>query len=217
MKTDLPLLPPISVPYFYPIFDSESWFERLLPLVQLSPRPNSPPLWVQLRVKGASPNELRHMVRKSKHYCAVYGCELIINDYWRIALDEGCSFVHLGQEDLDSADMSALRRAHVRVGISTHSWAELARAKAHQADYIALGPIYPTRLKAMKWDPQGLARLSYWKRCMGSTPLIAIGGITVERAKAVWEAGANTISVVTDILGCDEPEKRFHQWLQLTP
>src|SRR3546814_11266483 len=97
------------------------------------------------------------------------------NDYWKLALREGCDFVHLGQEDLDGADLAALRRAGVRLGVSTHDDAELVRALSLEPDYLALGPVYPTVLKKMKWAPQALAKVSEWKRRVGALPLIAIG------------------------------------------
>ena len=104
--------------------------------------------------------------------------QLVVNDYWQLALEEGCDFVHLGQGDLAGADLAALRRAGVRLGVSTHDHAELERALALHPDYVALGPIYPTLLKVMPWAPQGLARLSEWKRRIGALPLVAIGGLT---------------------------------------
>ncbi len=192
---------------FYPIVDSSDWLHRLLPLgVKL----------VQLRVKGASADETAREVRTAKALCEAAGCQLIVNDYWRLAIDEGCDYVHLGQEDLDGADLPAIRRAGMRLGISTHDDAELARALALEPDYIALGPVYPTILKQMKWAPQGLERISEWKRRIGGIPLIAIGGLTVERAPAVLAAGADVVSVVTDITLNADPEARTREWLAAT-
>ncbi|MGJ8590444.1 MAG: thiamine phosphate synthase, partial [Yoonia sp.] len=132
---------------FYPIFDSADWLERLVPLgIKL----------VQLRMKDVSPKVLRDHIRRAKAICAEYDCTLVINDYWRTALDEGCTYLHLGQEDLDDADMAAIKNAGLRLGISTHDKAELARALNLRPDYIALGPIYPTILKQMKWHQQGV-------------------------------------------------------------
>ena len=110
--------------------------------------------------------------------------QLIVNDYWRLALAAGCDFVHLGQADLEGADLQALRRAGVRVGVSTHDEAELERALGLAPDYVALGPIYHTTLKVMPWAPQGLQRIGVWKRRIGALPLVAIGGVTLERLPA---------------------------------
>lgn len=189
---------------FYPIVDSTAWLKRLLPLgVKL----------VQLRVKERSEAETRAEIRAAKTLCGDAGCQLVVNDYWQIALEESCSFVHLGQEDLDGADVAAIRRGGVRFGVSTHDDAELERALALEPDYIALGPVYPTILKQMPWAPQGLARVTEWKRRAGATPLVAIGGLTVERASGVLEAGADVLSVVTDITLNPDPEARTRAWL----
>lgn len=207
----------LSAPPIYPIFDSAQWFERLLPLVAQAPRHRERALWVQLRKKEGSISDIRQAIRQIKPLCAEYGCQLIINDYWQIALDEGCDFIHLGQEDLDTADMAAIRAAGVRLGVSTHDEAELERALRLSPDYVALGPVYHTQLKAMKWAPQGLEKLALWKQKVGDIPLIAIGGITIERAPAVFAAGADCVSMVTDISKNDHPEQRLMQWLQLCP
>lgn len=192
---------------FYLIVDSAAWIERLVPLgVKL----------VQLRIKGMSDDVLRAEVRRSKSICAVHGCQLIINDYWRLAIEEGCDFIHLGQEDLDTADVGAIHRAGLKLGISTHDESELETALAAGPDYVALGPIYPTILKAMKWAPQGLERIANWKQRVGLLPLVAIGGLNVERLEGVFDAGADSAAVVTDITRNADPEARTRQWIART-
>jgi thiamine-phosphate diphosphorylase len=192
---------------FYLIVDDAAWLERLLPAgVKL----------VQLRVKDRPESELRAQIRAARGLCERYGAELIVNDYWRLAIEERCDFVHLGQEDLGGANLFALRERGVRLGISTHDEAELDRALALSPDYVALGPIYPTLLKQMKFAPQGLDRLGEWKRRCGATPLVAIGGLTPERARLCLSAGADSACVVTDILRNDDPEARTREWLQAT-
>jgi thiamine-phosphate pyrophosphorylase len=192
---------------FYPIVDSSAWLRRLLPCgVKL----------VQLRMKDLSEDDARLEIRIAKSLCAAAGCQLIVNDYWRLAIEEGCDFVHLGQEDLDGADVTAIRRAGLRLGVSTHDDAELARALSVEPDYIALGPVYPTILKKMKWAPQGLEKVSAWKRRTGGIPLVAIGGLTVERAPGVIAAGADILSVVTDITLNRDPEARTRAWIEVT-
>ena len=194
----------MNLPRVYPIVDSAAWVRRLTALgVRL----------VQLRIKEQSQATLLAEIRAAHGCCAAAGVQLIVNDYWRLALEAGCDFVHLGQGDLDNADVAALRRAGVRLGISTHDEHELERALALDADYVALGPIYPTLLKMMPWRPQGLARISEWKRRVGTRPLVAIGGLTLERLPGVFAAGADVAAVVTDIVRAAHPEARAREWL----
>ncbi|HTW37143.1 MAG TPA: thiamine phosphate synthase [Steroidobacteraceae bacterium] len=194
----------MTLPRVYPVVDSAAWVRRLTEAgVRL----------VQLRVKDRAPEELRTEIRKSRALCARAGAQLIVNDYWQLAIEEGCDFVHLGQGDLDGADTRAVRRAGMKLGVSTHDDRELDRALALDPDYVALGPIYPTLLKVMPWAPQGLERLSAWKRKVGRTPLVAIGGLTVERLAGVFAAGADVAAVVTDIVKNPDPEARTREWL----
>lgn len=192
---------------FYLIVDSAAWIERLVPLgVKL----------VQLRIKDQDEASLRREVRTSKAICDRHGCQLIVNDYWRLAIEEDCDFVHLGQEDLAEADVKAIRRAGLKLGLSTHDDAELETALQAEPDYVALGPIYPTILKAMKWAPQGLDRIAIWKQRVGALPLVAIGGLTVERIAGVFAQGAQCAAVVTDITRNAQPEARVFEWLAAT-
>ena len=171
---------------------------------------------VQLRIKDASEEELRQQVRAAKQLCENHGAQLIVNDYWQIAIDEGCDFVHLGQEDLKQADLSAIRAAGMKLGISTHDDGELATALSAEPAYIALGPVYPTILKKMPWAPQGLDRVAEWKRRVGTIPLVAIGGLTVERVPGVLAMGADHVAVVTDIALHEDPEARAREWIEAT-
>jgi thiamine-phosphate pyrophosphorylase len=192
---------------FYMIVDSSNWIVRLLPCgVRL----------VQLRVKDASDDVLRAEIDKAKALCELAGAQLIVNDYWRHAIDAGCDFVHLGQGDLDTADLPAIRRAGISFGVSTHDEAELERALQTEPAYIALGPIYPTILKKMPFAPQGLARIGEWRRRIGNIPLVGIGGITLERAAGVLNAGADSAAVVTDITLNADPEQRAGDWAKAT-
>ncbi|MGM4983882.1 MULTISPECIES: thiamine phosphate synthase [Rhizobium] len=192
---------------FYLIVDSAAWIERLVPLgVKL----------VQLRIKDRPPAEIRADIRQAKAVCAAHGCQLIVNDYWKLAIEEGCDFIHLGQEDLAAADLGAIRAAGLKLGLSTHDEAELATALAAHPDYIALGPIYPTVLKAMAWAPQGLERIGQWKAKLREIPLVAIGGLTVARIAGVFENGADSAAVVTDITRNPDPESRTLEWIRAT-
>lgn len=192
---------------FYLIVDDAAWLTRLLPCGVR---------FVQVRVKDRPEADLRRQVREARDLCARFGALLVVNDHWQLAIEEGCGFVHLGQGDLDGADLPAIRRAGIRLGVSTHDEAELDRALAIGPDYVALGPIYPTVLKAMPWAPQGLERIGTWKARVGDLPLVAIGGLTPERARAVLAAGADSAAVVTDVLRHPEPEARARQWFAAT-
>lgn len=194
----------MRLPPVYPIVESSAWVRRLLPAgVRL----------IQLRIKERTADQLRAEIAAAKALCARAGAQLVVNDHWQLAMQEGCDFVHLGQGDLDTADVPALRRAGVRLGISTHDESELERALRLEPDYVALGPIYPTVLKAMVFAPQGLERISQWKQRIGERPLVAIGGITLERLPGVLIAGADSAAVVTDIVRNAHPEARVAAWL----
>lgn len=192
---------------FYLITGTVGLLERLVPLgVRL----------VQLRIKDAADEELRDALRQAKACCAKHGAQLILNDYWEIALQMGVDFVHLGQEDMESADFAALRAGGVRFGLSTHDETELDRALSHHPEYVALGPVYPTLLKKMKWGPQGLDRVTEWKRRADDVPLVAIGGLTPDRLPGVFAAGADSAAVVTDIQQAPDPEARCREWINAT-
>ncbi|RRI00124.1 thiamine phosphate synthase [Mesorhizobium tamadayense] len=192
---------------FYLIVDSAAWIERLAPLgVRL----------VQLRIKTLDEAGLRAEIRKAKALCARHHCQLIVNDHWRLAIEEGCDFAHLGQEDLQTADLAQMRAAGIRLGLSTHDHADLETAMVANPDYVALGPVYPTILKKMKWAPQGLERISEWKRRVAPIPLVAIGGLNPKRLDGVFAAGADSAAVVTDITLNGDPEARTREWIEKT-
>ena len=192
---------------FYPIVESAAWVERLVRLgAQL----------IQLRMKDQPPDVVRANVRAARIACESSGAQLVVNDYWQIAIEESCDFVHLGQEDLDGADLQAIRSTGMRLGVSSHDYAELERALSAEPAYIALGPIYPTLLKKMKWAPQGLFRITEWKQRVGEVPLVAIGGLTVERLPQIFGAGADIAAVVTDIVRNEDPVARTHEWIAAT-
>lgn len=192
---------------FYPIVDSADWVRRLV---------GAGAKLIQLRVKEASDGDVTAEIEGSMIACDAAGAQLIVNDYWQAAIEAGCDFVHLGQGDLDTADVKAIRRAGIRLGISTHDHAELDRALSYDPDYVALGPIYETLLKEMPWDPQGLDRIGEWKKLIGQKPLVAIGGLTLERALLCLKAGADSAAVVTDIVRAANPEARAKEWIAAT-
>ena len=192
---------------FYLIVDAAAWLERL---------PPHGARLVQLRIKSDDELLLRAQIRMARALCRRHGAQLVVNDHWRLALEEDCDFVHLGQGDLDSADLPMLRKKNLRLGISTHDEAELERALGLSPDYVALGPIYPTLLKEMPFGPQGLERIGVWKKRIGALPLVAIGGLTPERARLALAAGADSACVVTDVLRHADPEARVAEWRRAT-
>jgi thiamine-phosphate pyrophosphorylase len=197
----------ITLPPFYPIVDSAEWVGRLAPLgIEL----------VQLRLKAQPAEVIRREVHAALAVCRWQGVQLVVNDHWQVALDEGADFIHLGQQDLLDADLKAIRGRGMRLGISTHDHAELDCALAASPDYVALGPIYATTRKQMPWAPQGLSRIAEWKRLIGDRPLVAIGGITLERAAGCFDAGADSIATIGDVTGHADPLARAAAWLTAT-
>lgn len=192
---------------FYPIVDSVAWVDRL---VRCGVRT------VQLRAKDLDYDAASVAIRAALAITVAADVQLIVNDYWQAAIDAGARHLHLGQEDLADADLAAIRKAGLTLGISTHDEAELETALAAKPDYVALGPIWPTTLKVMPFAPQGLDRIGQWKQRIGAIPLIAIGGITLERAPDVFAAGAGSIAVVSDVTMNPDPEARVAAWLALT-
>ena len=196
----------MSLPRFYPVFDDIRWLERMVPLgVKL----------VQLRIKDTPMAEVKAQLQAGKELCAEHDAIMVVNDYWELAIELGCDWLHLGQEDLDEADLDAIRAAGLKLGVSTHDNAELDPVLAFKPDYVALGPVYPTILKKMKWHQQGLGKVTEWKELLGDTPLCAIGGMSVERAPGAFEAGADIVAAVTDITLHDDPEARVRAWLEV--
>ena len=199
-----PYRAPLRLDRFYPIAPDLGWIARIVPLGART---------VQLRLKEASDAEFRKQIVRALEICRAHRCQLVVNDNWAAAIDLGAEAVHLGQEDLAAADLAAIRSAGLRLGISTHSEGELTVALAAGPDYVALGPIYETKLKVMRWAPQGLDRVHRWKELIGGLPLVAIGGITPERAPAVLAAGAQSVAVITDFVTAPDPEQRLRTWL----
>lgn len=192
---------------FYPVVDSADWVARMAA---------AGARLIQLRIKNLPQEALQREVERAQAACRAHGAMLVLNDHWRLAIALGLGFLHLGQEDLDQADLAAIRAAGLRLGVSTHSEQELDRALSVRPDYVALGPVWPTTLKQMPWAPQGVERLAIWKKRIGALPLVAIGGITLERVPACLEAGADAVAVVSDVVANADPEARAHAWIAAT-
>jgi thiamine-phosphate pyrophosphorylase len=189
---------------FYPVVDSVAWVRRLATLGVGT---------IQLRAKELAYADAVATVRDALAATAGTGAKLVVNDHWRAAIECGAKHVHLGQEDLADADVPAIRRAGLTLGLSTHDDAELENALKHKPDYVALGPIYPTTLKSMRFAPQGVPRITEWKKRVGKIPLVAIGGIKLEHADAIYAAGADSIAVVSDVTQNADPDARVRAWL----
>lgn len=178
----------------YPIVDSAAWVKRLLLLGVKT---------IQLRIKDASV-DIEDEIQKSVVLAEQYSVRLFINDYWELAIRHNAYGVHLGQEDLQQADLEKIQQAGLRLGVSTHCEEEVARAVAVQPSYIACGPIFPTTTKVMPFSPQGIAGLAHWQRTL-DYPIVAIGGINEERMPSVLATKVDGVALITAITQADDP------------
>jgi thiamine-phosphate pyrophosphorylase len=190
---------------FYPVVDTLDWLRRLIGLGVGT---------VQLRAKDLNDGEALQLVSDALEIVKGTPVRLVVNDYWRAAIVAGAKHLHLGQEDLATAGVHEIRKAGLTLGLSTHDDAELEAALAAEPDYIALGPIFPTTLKAMRFAPQGIPKITEWKKRVDNIPLVAIGGIKLEQASEIYAAGADSIAVVSDITQNPDPDARVKAWLE---
>jgi thiamine-phosphate pyrophosphorylase len=192
---------------FYPVVDSVAWVTRLALLGVGT---------IQLRAKGLNDSEALQTVSDALEMIKGTDARLVVNDYWRAAIMARAKHLHLGQEDLADlaeSDLKAIRDAGITLGLSTHDDDELETALRAKPDYIALGPIFPTTLKSMRFAPQGIPKITEWKKRIGDIPLVAIGGIKLEQAREIFAAGADSIAVVSDVTQNPEPDARVRAWL----
>ena len=189
---------------FYPVVDSVAWVARLTKLGVGT---------IQLRAKNLDDSRSLQLVSDALAVTKDTPTKLVVNDYWRVAIVAGAKHLHLGQEDLADADLKAIRDAGLTLGLSTHDDEELANALRAKPDYIALGPIFPTTLKSMRFAPQGIAKITEWKKRIGDIPLVAIGGIKLEQAREIFAAGADSIAVASDVTQNADPDARVRSWL----
>jgi hydroxymethylpyrimidine kinase/phosphomethylpyrimidine kinase/thiamine-phosphate diphosphorylase len=180
----------------YAVVDSADWVQRVLA---------SGVKTVQLRIKSPELVDIRREVQLAIQFAKAAKAQLFINDHWQLAIEEGAYGVHLGQEDLHVADLQAIAQAGLRLGLSTHCYWEVCRAWALQPSYIACGPMYATQSKDMPWQPQGTHNVAYWSALL-PLPLVAIGGINVERAAEARQAGADGVAVISAITAAASPE-----------
>lgn len=188
----------------YPVVDSSHWVQILLTEgVQC----------IQLRIKNKELAYLEHEIQESVLLAKTYGAQLFVNDYWQLAIRFGAHGVHLGQEDLDNADIDKIAEAGLLLGISTHCYYEVARAHALNPSYIACGPIYPTTSKIMSFEAQGIDTLKRWRRTL-DYPLVAIGGINLERLPEILSTGVEGISLISAITDAEDPPRVIQSFLR---
>lgn len=174
----------------YPVVDSVAWIERLLEAGVRT---------LQLRIKDKQDHEVEADIAAAVALGKRYAARLFINDYWRLAIKHDAYGVHLGQEDLETTDLSAIRTAGLRLGVSTHDDMEIDVALAARPSYIALGHVFPTQTKQMPSAPQGLVQLARHVARLQDYPTVAIGGISLARAPQVLATGVGSIAVVSAI------------------
>ena len=164
---------------------------------------------VQLRFKSDDAAAIAREVRAAVDAVAGTPALLFINDHWREAIAAGAYGAHLGQEDLDAlsaVEVDELRASGLRLGVSTHGYAEMLRADAVQPSYIALGAVFPTTLKRMATAPQGVARLAAYAALLRDYPTVAIGGIGADQFGAILDTGVGSIAVVRALVAAQDPE-----------
>ncbi|HEV2613108.1 MAG TPA: thiamine phosphate synthase [Gammaproteobacteria bacterium] len=179
----------------YPVVDSVEWIATLLPLGITH---------IQLRIKHKSGQALENEIKQSIELARKYQACLYINDYWELAIRHGAEAVHLGQDALDKANISAIHSAGLRLGISTHDEMELSRALACEPTYLAFGSIFPTTSKVMTFPPQGVEKLVEWRKKI-HCPLVAIGGINSSNIESVLSTNIDGVALISAITKAPEP------------
>ena len=191
----------------YPVVDSVGWIKKLLPLGVTT---------IQLRIKEGPSDDIEQQILDAVRYCASRKVRLFINDHWVLAIKHGAYGVHLGQEDIETADLHAIADAGLRLGLSSHCWSEVARALAIKPGYLALGPIYATTSKEMPWVPQGAAAVQQWVDLFdGTIPLVAIGGIDIARARILKRTGVGSVAMISAITQAADYTKATRDLLAL--
>ncbi|NQZ90623.1 MAG: thiamine phosphate synthase [Colwellia sp.] len=190
----------------YPVVDSLYWLKRLFPLGLAV---------IQLRLKNKSEQEVELLIAEAVVMSKQYKTRLFINDYWQLAIKHGAYGVHIGQEDLQDADLTTIQQAGLRLGISTHGCYEFLLAQQLRPSYLAIGAIFPTKTKNMTGQIQGLANLKQIVQLATDIPVVAIGGINHQRAEQVWQTGVDSVAVVTAITESENAEIAVKQFQQI--
>ena len=191
---------------FYPIVDDHCWLPRLAAQGVKT---------IQLRLKNFSTEEFAREVQQAILLAKQLNISLFINDAWQLAIEYGAYGVHLGQEDLQTADLTAIHKANLRLGVSSHNYQELQWVLKLQPSYIALGPIYHTDSKKMSCPPQGIERLKEWRNYIKHQQLVAIGGIDYDNMLSVLETDADGIAVISYVTKAENPDKNTRQAVEL--
>jgi thiamine-phosphate pyrophosphorylase len=202
--TGLPAAPAQAFPRcpdrlgLYPVLPTAEWVKRVVGFGVKT---------VQLRHKAAEPaDELKREIARSVAAGRAHDAQVFINDHWQAALEARAYGVHLGQEDVHTADLSALADAGIRLGLSTHGFYEILKALHFRPSYIALGAVFPTTTKVMPTAPQGLRRLARYVRLLdGVVPLVAIGGIDLQVLPEVLATGVGCAAVVRAVTEAADP------------
>lgn len=181
---------------FYPVVDTLDCLEQVIGWGVKT---------VQLRIKDLAIAE--QVIPMATALAREYEVQLFINDHWSLAIEHHAFGVHLGQGDLNHADLAAIVNAGLRLGVSTHDYHELARALVFNPSYIALGPIFKTQTKQMPFAPQGLATIKQWKKLIGEIPLVVIGGLELEHFKDCYRLGADGVAVVNYLKKAKDPQE----------
>jgi hydroxymethylpyrimidine kinase/phosphomethylpyrimidine kinase/thiamine-phosphate diphosphorylase len=182
----------------YPVVDSSDWIKKLV---------EEGIKTIQLRIKDATDEQKNKEIKQAMSVCDD-SVAFFVNDYWQHVIEHQAYGVHLGQEDLHDANLIEIEQAGLRLGVSTHSYWELARALAVNPSYIALGPVFETTSKMMPWTPQGVQRVEQWTRLLADTyPLVAIGGINQQRAEQLHKTGVGSVAMISAITKAEDYKK----------
>jgi thiamine-phosphate pyrophosphorylase len=187
---------------FYPIVPDLDWLERLLPLgVRM----------IQLRLQRATPAEIDRQVARGLMLCRRDGSKFVVNGHWEAVIRHGADFLHLDPDEFSEADITAIRNAGIRLGLSASNQSQLMSALEADPDYLAYGPVHETPAQGTSWDPQNIEMITIWAKS-APCPLVAIGGVTFDDAEALHQAGALSLAVDADFLDHAEPDARVRQW-----
>ena len=190
----------------YPVVDSVEWIERLV---------NQGVKTIQLRIKDKSDPKLFDKIKAVVDFCEPKAVRLFIDDHYELAIKAHAYGVHLGMEDLKTADLKSIQKAGLRLGVSTHGAYEMLKAMQLQPSYIALGHIFPTQSKKMPSKPQGVFKLALEQEIIQDlVPTVAIGGIKLHNVEDVLETGVGSVALITGITKADDPDKETQVWLK---
>ena len=163
---------------------------------------------VQLRIKNRDPLK---EIEKATKLCTEKNIQLFINDYWKEAMETKSYGLHIGQEDLEAADMEAIKKSNIRLGISSHDLFEACTASYYKPSYMAFGPIFGTTCKSMTFGPRGFSMLAKIRRLF-PRPLVAIGGLKKQHLDELKKAGANSVAMISAITEHPNPQAELKAW-----